>query len=494
MDGGWIEGATVVRAPCDGTELRAFLEEVAGIGAPAGGRVAGHQGPRAYLEHAFFERGGPGGLGRDALVWACRGGGKTFLGAVATMLDLVFKPGFEVRILGGSLQQAGRMHAHLRWLFQRPALAPLVDGRITRERVRLVNGSGCELLAQSQTAVRGTRVHTIRCDEVELFDPEVWSAAQLTTRSEAIDVPGWGPTRVGGAVEALSTMHVPYGLMFRLVKEAAAGNRALFKWGVLDVLERCGPGFACRSGRDACALWDDCGGRAKEEGQAGHVRIEDALTQLARVDRSTWESEMLCLRPSRSGTVLPEFDARRHVVTRVPEAGGALWVCGMDFGYRSPTVVLWAAVSGGVVYVVDEHVRREMVIDEHVAAMRARPWPEPSWVGVDPAGRQRSEQTGVGVSDVLRGRGYTVRDRRLPLVEGLLALRARLAPASGVPTMFVHERCAELIRSLETYHYPAEDERSLVPVKDGADHAVDALRYLVQNLDRPYRSARGRYA
>ena len=42
------------------------------------------------------------------------------------------------------------------------------------------------VLAQSQRSVRGLRVQKLRCDEVELFDPAVWEAAQLTTRSAHI--------------------------------------------------------------------------------------------------------------------------------------------------------------------------------------------------------------------------------------------------------------------------------------------------------------------
>lgn len=110
-------------------------------------------------------------------------------------------------------------------------------------------------------------------------------------------------------------------------------------------------------------------------------------------------------------------------------------------------------------------------------------WPRASWVGVDPAGNQRSLQSGVSEVTALRRAGLTVRDRRFGLEAGLRMVRARLAPASGSPTLFIHARCATLIESLERYHYRADRPQSDAPVKDGADHAVDALRYLVQNLD-----------
>jgi len=72
-------------------------------------------------------------------------------------------------------------------------------------------------------------------------------------------------------------------------------------------------------------------------------------------------------------------------------------------------------------------------------------------------------------------------------------VRARLRPASGDTKLMIHQRCSKLIESLERYHYPADQPESLVPVKDGFDHAVDALRYLVANLDNPVRTAYSRY-
>jgi len=141
------------------------------------------------------------------VVWANRGGGKTFLAAIATLLDLVFKDGIEIRALGGSLEQAKRMHAHLRGFLERDPFRAMLDGRITERRIRLGNGSTLELLAQSQTSVRGTRVQKLRCDEAELFDPDVWEAAQLVTRSKrcagirvrgSVDLGGLGRLDLGG--------------------------------------------------------------------------------------------------------------------------------------------------------------------------------------------------------------------------------------------------------------------------------------------------------
>src|SRR5207237_10437816 len=55
-----------------------------------------HQSPFDYLHHAYFEP------ASDVVVWAPRGGGKTRLAALATLLDLLHKPGCTVRIMGGT--------------------------------------------------------------------------------------------------------------------------------------------------------------------------------------------------------------------------------------------------------------------------------------------------------------------------------------------------------------------------------------------------------
>lgn len=539
--------------PTNPALLHAWLREHLGLSVPRTPIVEGHAAPFAYLEHTFFEgrgcfepRGGgssanlcAGGVAEtavppvalDCVVWANRGGGKTFLGAVATLLDLVFKPGIEVRILGGSMEQSKRMHAHLRRLFdprQRPALAALVDGRITDTRLRLKNGSVVELLAQSQTSVRGTRVQKLRCDEVDLFSRDVWEAAQLTTRSVRC-----GAWDVVGSVECLSTMHITHGVMHDLLEECRAGVRTLLRWGVVDTLEHCGDEHHCEprapAGGSPCVLLQECGGLAKKRPalDAGHITVSDAITLKRRVSRATWDAEMLCKRPRRTDAVLPEFDHARHVVDAIPfdahsgdDAPPLLWLAGMDFGWRAPTVVVWGVLDASDrLFIVDERCERGLMLEDHIAAIKrglrrdekddaharavepehdprpAEGWPAVAWIGVDPAGENAHEQTGTSNVDAMRSAGLTVKARRLPVREGLDLIRARLAPAdASPPRLLIHARCVTLIESLERYHFPADDPDSDKPVKrDGFDHAVDALRYLMQNLDRPYKTVVKRY-
>lgn len=474
-----IESAQAARLagvhPTNRTELCGWVRAVLGIDVPDRAVCAGHDSPMDYLEHVFFER--PG----DAVVWANRGGGKTFYGAVATLLDLLFKPGIEVRVLGGSFDQSAKMYGYLRSMLDREGLRSLVDGKMTQRGVTLTNGSRVELLAQSETSVRGSRVQRLRCDEVELFGADVWRAAQFVTRSDVC-----GQTAVRGSIEVMSTMHRPFGLMHELVggatEVAPPLGRRVFTWCALDVMARCEAERVC----EGCALWSECGGRAKD--WRGFVAVDDVIAQKTRSSTAAWEAEMLCRRPSVDAAVYPMFDAAKHVAAVEPDRS-LRWVGGIDFGFVDPLVMLWAQLrplgSGRVrVEVIDEMISRQETTQKNVEAIGGRGWPSVDWVGVDPAGGQRQSQTGATDIALLRDAGMRVRTRASRIRDGVELVRRRLSPAAGEPTLVIHPRCRELIESLTAYHFDPQRPGEGVPVKDGPDHAADALRYLVVNLDR----------
>jgi len=392
-------------------ELRVWVSLVFGLDVPDTAVMPGSTPPLDYLCHSFFER--PG----DAVVWANRGGGKTMLGGVATLLDLIHKPGIQVRVLGGSMEQSRKMHEHMVALLDRAVGGQrlrdeLLASPVTRTRIALRNGSAVELLAQSQRSVRGTRVHKLRCDEVDEFDPDIWAAAQMVTRSGRCG--GW---EVPGTVEAISTMHRPFGLMSKLVCDEGAGAPhvhaelhsathenlsaeaphahgglapsmpRVFRWSALDVIERCPPDRPCHG----CVLWDDCAGRAKTA--EGFIPVDDLVSQFHRTDRATWDAEMLCRRPTVSDCVYPGFDPAAHVRAGVAPADASRWLAGMDFGVRSPTVWLWAIVeqadadaASTHVHIVDEHHRAGGTLDAHLDAIDTRACGRSMFTGPRPVG------------------------------------------------------------------------------------------------------------
>lgn len=481
---GWSEIDAI--RPRTRAQLARFTDRVLGLCVPGEPIIDGHQAPLDYLCRASLHDGAAEEIEQgsvDTIVWANRGGGKTMLGAVATLLDLLYRPGIQVRILGGSMEQSSKMYAYLREMLERPLFRGLLAGPPTHRRVTMANGSRVELLSQSQRSVRGQRIQRLRCDEIEDFEPDIWDAAQLTTRSAKL-----GGEWVRGGIEAMSTMHRPFGLMHRLIEQASEAGAAVLRWSAMDVIERCPEQRDC----GACPLWSDCQGRAKDAN--GFLRIDDLIAQRARVSDQVWDAEMMCRRTSRSDAVYASFRRAHHVLASPVLSPDAKLIGGADFGLRSPTVMLWARVERDVsrmdarVEVVGEYVQDGMTLHDHLDAIEQLDRPRPEWVGVDPAGRQRNAHSGLTDIQVMQRRGYRVRSLVSRIEDGISLIQRRFDRG----TLFISGQCPQLIEALTRYHFDPKDAFRETPVKDGPDHACDALRYMLVNFEHGQSEVRAR--
>ncbi|MGB2998860.1 MAG: hypothetical protein WBC59_09535 [Phycisphaerae bacterium] len=496
-----------------------FVRSVYGLAVPRRAICPGHVAPFDYLARAILEP------GRDLVVWASRGGAKTELGSVTTHLDSIFRPGCQTRILGGSLDQSQKMYDYLMRKVK-GVLATSLAREPTARRTEFTNGSVIEVLTQSDRSVRGHRVHRLKCDEVDEFSPEVWQAAQFVTQSS----PGRDGEWIPAQMEVFSTMHRPFGLMAELVDRLSPGDTprgatsperkrgdrsltvaarndecashsapALLKWCLWEVIERCPPERSC----SRCPLWPDCEGRARRA--EGYFPIDDAIAQRTRASRAAWEAEMLCLRPRADRLVFASFDPSRHVAPVAYTPDLPLYRA-LDFGYANPFVCLWVQVKGpdssgfeppsaagavndldlsGVqVRVVAEYVARERRIAEHLREIRTRDPGPVMATFADPAGWQRSDVTGTGPCQELARLGVRVRTPRAGILEGVEAVRRLLKERPGGAGLVVDPSCRWLVRAFQEYHWreSADGALSETPAKDGADHPIDALRYLVTGL------------
>ena len=100
--------------PLTRRDLKNYIKVFLGVDVPDRRICFEHQSPMDYLWYTFSElKRDPQPANHDSIVWANRAGGKTELAAVATLLDCIFKPNCQVRILGGSGEQANRMYEYL---------------------------------------------------------------------------------------------------------------------------------------------------------------------------------------------------------------------------------------------------------------------------------------------------------------------------------------------------------------------------------------------
>jgi hypothetical protein len=499
----------------DSPTLHAFVKDTFALDVPTQRLCPGHDAPWDYVWDSFAHD-------RDCVVWACRGGGKSFAAALATTLKAVFTPACEQVVLGGSQDQSDRVAEHIRHLLAHQD-GLLADGSRQR-RIRLFNDSVIHVLAQSETSVRGIHADRIRCDEVELFDHQVWRAVWFATT---------GRRTRRGALDVLSTAHVPGGIMERLIADCRAAEtqrpelesqrpelgtrnselgrnsegfagsgsgspaaqlgspgRRLYRWCLWEVIERCGPERIC----DDCPLLGDCRGRARRAN--GFFRIDDAIAIQARASRSSWETEMLCLGPKRDFLVFAEFDPARHV-RAVEYCRDWPLYCGIDFGYADPFVCLWIQVSpDGMVHVLDEYVQTRLGVARHAVAVNDRSPGPIKMAYVDPAGHSKESTSGKGCTDFLRAAGIDCNWKPSAIVDGLEFIRAALDPAEGKPRLVISPRCKELIQAFRAYHFPVPgvSPQADVPIKDGPDHLIDALRYFfIHRMPPGIRARKGSY-
>ncbi|MFP3867685.1 MAG: hypothetical protein ACLFUU_05935 [Desulfobacteraceae bacterium] len=280
----------------DEDELLAFIElcwepVIPGLRIPRNPVCPDHTPPAQFIVDAFFNR------YPNCVVWANRSGGKTFDGALLTWLDAVFKPGCETKILGGSGEQSQRMYEHILNLAT-DEFNHLIEGELLKTRGRLTNKSTIQILTASSRSVRGPHPQKLKLDEVDEFDNKIFEAALLTPKTAG---------NIKASTHIYSTMHKPYGLMRRVITEAAERGYRIYKWCVFDVMEKC-VGRDCQT----CELWEDCGGKAKKAD--GYFPIEDAISLKRQVSEETWQSEMLCQLPNQEGLIYREFDVALHVI------------------------------------------------------------------------------------------------------------------------------------------------------------------------------------
>ncbi len=451
------------RIPKTRKQLAAYVNTFLGWRIPDQAMCQGHCSPMDYLAWSFLDRHDK----RDAIIWANRGGGKTQLGAVASLLECLFLPQCQVRILGGSEEQSSRMYDYLKQAID-VRFSNAISGSMTQRGCRFRNGSDVQVLAQSDASVRGHHVQRLRCDELELFDRDVWQGAQFITQSKH---------HIPSRLEVFSTMHRPAGLMHELVTTASEKGMKIFSWCLWEVIEKC-VDRQCSQ----CPLWEDCRGKAKRAN--GYYPIDDAIAQKRRSSHAAWQSEMLCQRPNREELVFPEFHPNVHVCEVGYDANLPLYRA-LDFGFEHPLVCLFLQVDlDGTIYVIDEHVKHRTSLSRHAELIQKRyPYPiEASFC--DPAGKQRREITTTSVIQELVALGIPTKCRASRILDGLEMIRSSLAPADGKVRLKISSKCQHLIRSFNGYRYKKQacDQLSELPYKDGVhDHTIDALRYFFVN-------------
>ena len=224
-----------------------------------------------------------------------------------------------------------------------------------------------------------------------------------------------------------------------------------------------------------------------------HPEKDEAWKKRARCGMSEerWQMEQEMSLESGGKRVYASFRRETHVIKGFTPDPVKRLIRSIDFGFRTPAV-LWGQLDGSTIIIFAEWIGEYATISDMVEAITAVDsefgFSEEHFEATfcDPAGAARTDQ---GISSVERlkaeyrtatGMDLKLSYRQSSVMAGIDLVREKLKNASGEISLLVSDRCQRTIADFGRY---VKRDGTEEPKKDGlAEHAMDALRYMVVNL------------
>jgi PBSX family phage terminase large subunit len=184
---------------------------------------------------------------------------------------------------------------------------------------------------------------------------------------------------------------------------------------------------------------------------------------------------------NNEGAVYEMFDPDRHCFEELPP-GSEGWrrFRAIDFGFTNPFCCLWGALDGdGRLWIYRELYQAGAQIDELTERIRAAEDGHFATVA-DPAD--------PGAREYLAAHGVHNDEAKKDVYIGIQAVQQRFMPAGdGRPRLYIASGCVNTIAELYDYSWeePREGRNAKEEPRKDRDHAMDALRYMVMEADRP---------
>ena len=187
------------------------------------------------------------------------------------------------------------------------------------------------------------------------------------------------------------------------------------------------------------------------------------------------------------GAAFVEFDPDLHIVT--PFQIPLTWerVKGIDYGYASESACVWGAVdrTDGTLIIYRELYRKGLTGEDLGAIITEMEMEDPFSVSgvLDTAAWARTGTTGPTVGESLVRQGHKLRRADKNRIQGKIQIHEYLkVQPNGRPKLQIFNTCPNLIKELQSIPL---DKRNPEDVDThAADHAYDALRYLIMSRPR----------
>ena len=223
--------------------------------------------------------------------------------------------------------------------------------------------------------------------------------------------------------------------------------------------------------------WDSFQYTTLEGGQVSPQEIDQARQDL---DERTFKQEYMASFVNYAGAIYYNFN--RKINIKDYENISKQIHIGMDFNI-DPMCCVISEIVEDIVYVFDEIQIYSSNTQEMCDEIKERYKGYSIYVYPDPASKQRKTSAG-GFTDIsiLKNAGFNIRVRtNHPLIRDRInSVNSKLMNAKGKNSLFIANRCKNVIKSLERQIYK---EGTTVPDKDNNyDHMNDALGYMIEYL------------
>lgn len=203
----------------------------------------------------------------------------------------------------------------------------------------------------------------------------------------------------------------------------------------------------------------------------------DTLKALSGAKRRRMLEGVWC---DNEGAVYDEFDEDVHVVEPFEVPKDWRRVRGIDFGYSNPFVCLWGALDGdGRLHIYRERYQARTLTRDHATAIKEAESAAWLWTVADHDAEERAQLESCGIH---------TKAARKDVLPGIEAVKNRLrVQPDGKPRLTVSKSCQNLIGEFYDYVWepPKEGRNAREEPRKDKDHALDALRYICMEIDRP---------
>lgn len=159
-----------------------------------------------------------------------------------------------------------------------------------------------------------------------------------------------------------------------------------------------------------------------------------------------------------------------------------LWI---DPGLAGGFSVLWVAILGNDVYVLDETFHKGLDAQDILGICMVHPlWKHVNFGVMDIAGRQKNANSKISAKAWFVNEGHiSIKDQTVGIPDGIVRVRSflKVDPTTNLPHLFIHPKCDNFIWELSSgYRYPLNsDTREVIGEKpvDRNNHACKACAY-----------------